>query len=155
MSNLCGISAKQRFFYYIALIASLGMLHFGCRTPEPVIFERQKTFLADAFEAFKQSIQQVGNIPLDPSGIPDLKRLGVALPSTSNTSTVFWRKNLTANDLELVDGEYVIGMIADDIDQDLTYHVFLLYSNGMVVSSATSKQTVDKWAAKLRQQVNF
>jgi hypothetical protein len=155
MPNPLGFTAKQGVVLYFALIASLGLFHFGCRTPEPIILGNQQRLLSDAFAAFKQSINQEGRIPLDPSGIPDLIRLGVSSPSTVNAAEVFWRKNLDANDLDSAGGDHVIGMIADDMNEDSTFHVFLLYSNGMIVSTATSKQAVEKWATKLSQRVNF
>ncbi|MFM7563058.1 MAG: hypothetical protein ACKO81_08500, partial [Planctomycetota bacterium] len=129
----------------------MGLLSLGCRPPEAIVLGNQKAYLSDAFTAFKKSIQQDGQIPLDPSGIPDLQKLGVSLPSGVNGTDVFWRKNLGAEDIESKDGEYVIGMIPSDTDEDLSFHVFKLYSNGMIVSSGTSKQYVNEMAKKLKQ----
>lgn len=155
MSNRCSFSRSQSFAFYIGLFAVMGLLPLGCRTPETMILGNQKAYLSDAFTAFKRSIQQDGQIPLDPSGIPDLKKLGVSLPPGVNGTDVFWRRNLGAEDIEPKDGEYVIGMIPSDTDEDLSFHVFSLYSNGMIVSSATSKQYVDEMAKKLKQQIPF
>jgi len=101
------------------------------------------------------SIDRDRTIPLDPSGDPDLQTLRVSLPSPVNASDICWRRNLSVDDIESRDGEYVIGMIASDTDGDFGFHVFLLYSNGMIVSSATSRQTVDEWATMLRTQIPF
>jgi hypothetical protein len=155
MSNRRGFSKRQSLGQFLVLITLMGLLPGGCRTPEPILLEKQKQFLSAAFEAFKMSIDRDRTIPLDPSGDPDLQTLRVSLPSPVNASDIYWRRNLSADDIESRDGEYVIGMIASDTDGDFGFHVFLLYSNGMIVSSATSRQTVDEWAKKLRTQIPF
>jgi|LakMenE18May11ns_1017448.scaffolds.fasta_scaffold9284120_1 hypothetical protein len=145
----------RKFALCFAAVVLIYSLYAGCHTPEVIVLERERAFPSDAFDAFSRSLQREGSIPLNPDGTPDLKKLGVTLRSPIKASSIYWWRNLSAQDFSSENREFVIGFCASDVDEDFSYHVFLLYSNGMIVSTGTSKQKVDQWASSLRRQIKF